>query len=642
MPKINNLAAVKRTINRSMILIFFIIFSISGLGFFYTHLKFLEHEHQSDYQQIQFTRELYKSNMSEKLSILASSLVFLDYLRSGEQTRNRLYPTLLSQLASLKANSIVGMEILDDNNTNLFEYGEKREISITLNLCYLNQTLDSELGECKYKWKLFIDPNSLINELKSINPLISFCSDCKETPLLDKEVFGSFPVSDVQSFNVKLALNKSKNNIIYIYLIIMSLTLSLFAIWNWYRLSNILNKHISSPLKYLTFSLEHNESLIAKDDFIDEIRYLAHEIQTWKENLNRIQNQENAIKLGKLAAQFAHDIRSPIAALEITFKKLTELQGDVKNIVRNSLQRISDIANNLLTEYKAPIVDKSSIIQPEHIASLLEVIISEKRIQYNDRLITFNLNIESKAWKDFILINASEYKRMISNLINNAVEAITDTGNITINLIHNNNDIRIEIIDSGIGIPKSILPKILEGGISIGKKHGSGLGLSHAIKCIESWNGSYDILSYPNEGTNIGIIFPLAKPALWFLSELIISAESTLVVLDDEELIHNFWDERIDQLSSDKTVKVEHFYNSKLFVDFVKKHGSEKIIFLIDYDIGLNQANGIELITALDLSPNAILVTNRYDDIEIRNSCLNLGIKIIPKNFIPHIEIRLY
>ena len=85
--KIKNIEDLKRSINWSTLLAFCVIFGFSLVGLFVIHGKFLQKRTLYEKQQIVTAADVYKSNLSEKLSIIASSTVFLDYLRSGENSR---------------------------------------------------------------------------------------------------------------------------------------------------------------------------------------------------------------------------------------------------------------------------------------------------------------------------------------------------------------------------------------------------------------------------------------------------------------------------------------------------------------------------------------------------------------------------
>jgi len=64
-------------------------------------------------------------------------------------------------------------------------------------------------------------------------------------------------------------------------------------------------------------------------------------------------------------------------------------------------------------------------------------------------------------------------------------------------------------------------------------------------------------------------------------------------------------------------------------------------LFLVDYEFVNSKETGLDLIEQLDLKKQAILVTSRYEEQEIRERVRNLGLKIIPKNFAPYIPISI-
>src|SRR5579862_4732768 len=93
--------------------------------------------------------------------------------------------------------------------------------------------------------------------------------------------------------------------------------------------------------------------------------------------------------------------------------------------------------------------------------SILDTLLSEKRIEYADRDIQFDLKIDENAHVLFSSVNPIEFKRMISNLINNAVDAINHHhGLIIISLSRTTDFAVINVSDNGCGIKKEILPKL--------------------------------------------------------------------------------------------------------------------------------------------------------------------------------------
>ena len=87
-------------------------------------------------------------------------------------------------------------------------------------------------------------------------------------------------------------------------------------------------------------------------------------------------------------------------------------------------------------------------------------------------------------------------------------------------------------------------------------------------------------------------------------------------------------------------IVLEHFHAPSAFIEYCKTLCSEQDLFLVDYELINSVKTGLDLIEQLDLKKQAILVTSRYEELEIRERIKTLGVKIIPKNFAPYILIE--
>ncbi|MBX2988858.1 MAG: HAMP domain-containing histidine kinase [Bdellovibrionaceae bacterium] len=225
---------------------------------------------------------------------------------------------------------------------------------------------------------------------------------------------------------------------------------------------------------------------------------------------------------GELARQVKHDIRSPLAALNNTIKSMA-LPADKKSVIQSAISRINDIADDLNRTKVNSITARSenSIQSRQSLGEILASVIDEKRIQYKDLPeIAFELHLDSEP-DGSVAMDSKELKRILSNVLNNSVEAIEDTGLIKVDLGRNQDFARIFVVDTGKGIPPEVIPSLGGKGKTFGKQHGSGLGLYHAISTIEGVGGRFTIDSDGISGTCVEILIPLAsnqgKPAAGIL-----------------------------------------------------------------------------------------------------------------------------
>lgn len=207
--------------------------------------------------------------------------------------------------------------------------------------------------------------------------------------------------------------------------------------------------------------------------------------------------------------------------------------------------------------------------------------------------------MDESAYRIFSDINVREFKRLLSNLINNAVEALENNGQVIVSLTQNQDYALLSITDNGHGIPSELLTRLTQKGETHGKKDGFGFGLYHARMTVESWGGGLKIESTINKGTTVSLLLPLAKASTWFVEQLNIFPRENIIILDDDISIHQIWNRRFENLNS-KSVGVEllHFSTPDQLATWVANNKNEfnNSLFLIDYElIGFNQV-GLDII----------------------------------------------
>lgn len=401
-------------------------------------------------------------------------------------------------------------------------------------------------------------------------------------------------------------------------------------------------------LKIAENELKYSENII----LAKSINAMIRRIQKYEKDLESFRISSH---LAKLAAQVSHDIRSPLAALNLIYGNLGEISEEKRLLIRRSVQRINDIANDLLTRGKntAGVDHNSFELESSNCILSVEIdsIVSEKRIEFREKLnidISF-LNPEA-TYGIFAQINSIELKRVISNLINNSVEAIAeDSGVVSISMNADASHAWIVIRDNGPGIPEPILSKLGEIGASSGKENspsGSGLGIYHAKKTIKALGGEILIASKDNgRGTVITIRLPRSKTPSWFVEKIFLKNPSTIVSLDDDSAIHDLW---LNKLQDFKEKELNINFVSFSSVDqftgwfFENKDKDLNPTFLIDYELLGQEKNGIDVIEELQIQSKSILVTSRFDDSTVKKRCENLEIKLIPKDVASFIPIELY
>jgi signal transduction histidine kinase len=205
--------------------------------------------------------------------------------------------------------------------------------------------------------------------------------------------------------------------------------------------------------------------------------------------------------------QIRHDVASPIAAMTSVLEMLTDIDPALKNIFMLSIKRTQELFDQLNS------TTNTSKKTPSYVNKILQEIVNEKRISFKDNItIAFSTFIEINT---AVLANEMEFKRLLSNLLNNASEACAERTikNVEVLVSLVDEMVEIKITDTGKGIPQHLIDKLGGRGISFGKEEhqtaGSGLGLYHAVTTIKSWGGDLTIASLEGQGTTIKIKIPL-------------------------------------------------------------------------------------------------------------------------------------
>ena len=213
-------------------------------------------------------------------------------------------------------------------------------------------------------------------------------------------------------------------------------------------------------------------------------------------------NEKNFIYVG-MAKETAHQLGTPISSLMGWIEILKGKTNNNKEIIdelekeTNHLKNISEKFSKIGSNPKLNKLCLNKILQD------LVLYFSRRIPQSKDIKIDFISNKNFFIDGDEVLLYWS-----FENLLKNSIEAMKDkSGNIEINLYKLNKNIKIDFIDSGLGIPSSDKNKIFKPGFST-KKRGWGLGLSLSQRIIRNiHNGNIKLIKSSNTKTIFSISF---------------------------------------------------------------------------------------------------------------------------------------
>lgn len=418
----------------------------------------------------------------------------------------------------------------------------------------------------------------------------------------------------------------------------------------YYLIFKLARGNFLRPLSSLTTYFNQSERNSEGGQVIENTDSLVKEIEDLRKAAERFYQLAAREAIADLASQVSHDIRSPLTALNLMIGKLQQIPEQERLIIGSAVNRINDIANTLLTRSKDGITQVGDNSSPvvELLPALVDSVVSEKRIQYQDRMgleIACDFN---QSYASFVRANVADLKRVISNLINNAVEALPDyKGRVLVTITKGESTVCLSVSDNGKGIPPELLSRIGEKGVSHGKQGsdcGFGLGISHARKIISAIGGNLSIRSEQGHGTSVSIELPLAPSPSWVVEHISLDPKSQVISVDDDMSIHGVWQSRISEVNGNsRSIKHLAFTSVDEFREWVKNESREGVqkTFLVDYELFGQAINGLDIIEELDIGRESILVTSRYEECSLRSRCEQLGVRLVPKNMAPIVPIEV-
>ncbi|WP_286269147.1 transporter substrate-binding domain-containing protein [Thalassotalea hakodatensis] len=276
-------------------------------------------------------------------------------------------------------------------------------------------------------------------------------------------------------------------------------------------ISTLKNNTIEGLLSVIPIRYQHKHALLYIIVNLNERVVMERELEQAKTNA------ENANKAkSEFLANMSHEIRTPMNAIigftELLYEQIQDnkLKGFVKTIKSagsSLLLLINDILD--LSKIEAGKLSISKDVCNPH--NIFEDISQVFTMNVRQKGLDFMLEVDEKI-PHSLLLDATRIRQILFNLVGNAVK-FTDTGSITLrataeneNSIHSTVDLRIDVIDTGIGIPADTVEHIFESfqqqeGQSVRKYGGTGLGLTISKRLTELMNGKISVQSQVNKGS---------------------------------------------------------------------------------------------------------------------------------------------
>ncbi|MFH2204284.1 MAG: ATP-binding protein [Elusimicrobiota bacterium] len=268
---------------------------------------------------------------------------------------------------------------------------------------------------------------------------------------------------------------------------------------------------MSDSLKEKTGELMH-----AKEELEKFTRFLEKRVEARTRELRAAQDElikkERLAAIGQMASVVGHEIRNPLAVINnsiffIKAKLAKEGESDPKvarhiSIIQSEVKQANGIIDEILT------YSRSREFKPERASlnAFLEDLISIYPYPPHVEVIK-----QFDPRNPMVQIDPDELRQACRNLIGNGVEVMPKSGYSSVKTeIVDENWVRLDIGDTGPGIPQDVLDKIFTAFFTT-KARGTGLGLAVVRKVIDRHRGKVDVRTAKGQGTTFSVFLPLDK-----------------------------------------------------------------------------------------------------------------------------------
>jgi signal transduction histidine kinase len=205
-----------------------------------------------------------------------------------------------------------------------------------------------------------------------------------------------------------------------------------------------------------------------------------------------------------------HDIRNPLQAISgdlyLAMSELIDLpENEQKASIRESLKSI-DESVDYINKIVADLQDFAKPIKPNaqetDVESLIEEVLFKDDVPDN-----VNLSCQVEGGAEKVITDGDLLKRVLSNLVSNAFQAMPNGGELAIHARREGDDIVVSVEDTGVGIPEEVKPKLFSP-LFTTKSRGQGFGLPVVKRITEALGGTVAFESEVGKGTKFIVRLP--------------------------------------------------------------------------------------------------------------------------------------
>lgn len=308
-------------------------------------------------------------------------------------------------------------------------------------------------------------------------------------------------VKGVLIISAPLAAIKEAKEIIKEQLMIVTFILILISLLITYYFSKAFTKPILKINEAAAKMAGGNLSIKVDVESSDELGMLSDTINNLSVQLQKIEQLRK-----DLIANVSHEFRTPLSLIKGYAETIRDVTGDIKEkrnsqlkIILEETDRLKDLVDDTLNLSQIQSGNFQLDIRPFDISASVSNIMSRFSYMLEEK----GISLEVQGGNESIAVMGGkpQIEQVLYNFVNNACNHTASGGWIRIRISENEDNVKIEVSDNGIGILPEELSYIWDRFYKASKSgKGKGLGLSIAKEILEAHNCSYGVESKPGEG----------------------------------------------------------------------------------------------------------------------------------------------
>lgn len=361
-----------------------------------------------------------------------------------------------------------------------------------------------------------INANRLGNDRKNFPnaDLSADLSDNEAHAIPIETSFGRFYVMVVLKTDKKEAFQRAAQPLIYtLGILSISTLITILLVWRFTRpisqLSDAAKRVAEGNLCVRVQGAESGDEL---GQLAARFNEMTAELEKKGELEAKLQQVEKSAVVGRLASAIAHEIRNPLNYINLTLDQMrakfvpedeqkAQTFDKLTSQLKNEVDRINQLVSDFL-RYSRPL--RLTLI-PTNLRQVLDNSLNIIEAQADEQNVKISVLEHENASR--ILADAEILRSVFNNLFLNAIQAMPNGGGLNVSISPDENQVKIEITDSGEGISGENLPKIFEPYFST-KETGTGLGLAIVKRIVDEHNGTIEVESREGEGTRFTVKLP--------------------------------------------------------------------------------------------------------------------------------------